>query len=52
MVIFESAMGLGGAGGAKKLYFFDTQYADQGPVRIGSNDISDNSQNIGKLLLL
>jgi len=28
MVIYDDALGFGGAGGATKVNFFDTQYAD------------------------
>ena len=54
MAIYDGAMGLGGPGGATKVNFFDTQYADQGPVMTGSNTYSNSqgADNSGKLLLL
>lgn len=56
MAIYDGAMGLGGPGGATKVNFFDTQYADQGPVMTGTNTYNsggiNNSDNSGKLLLL
>ena len=54
MVIYDNSIGLGGFGDATKINFFDTQYADQGALMTGSNNIdyAPNANNAGKLLLL
>ena len=39
IMIYDDYMGLGSSSSATKVNFIDTQYSEQGPVMIGSNDI-------------